>query len=329
MADSFQDKIGDLSSKGKEIAGKVASGTKGIASQVAQKVEKEKEKAAREVANDSKRQEDGRRQFSNSAVGTEYMSKTELWSWLKTKSERKKYFTGQASDISPVDFMKMVNARMGENGVPARVSVKKIEWDRSDVNRVVFYINPAVKEANPLTQIVPFEHIGKYTFVEEKTFITPPDLPDVPKKQLPISQDLAKFTLVLLSMGIALFALGILYIALNPAMLLLSVIGIVPAVLGFRGVIKIREIKKHNDLCIKQEALWNEAWTNWEKTIFIHAFQEDINGHLSRIFDSASDCIKQVSQEQFKDAVESVEEVSTANMNELEQLINRRKEEYR
>lgn len=112
-------------------------------------------------------------------------------------------------------------------------------------------------------------------------------------------------------------------------LLFLMVAGIVITWFGFRGIIKLMAIVKHNELCKKQVEDWNQAWSNWRKTIFDHAFQEDTNGQLSRIFDAVSDCIEQVSKEEFKDAAVSVEEDSLANMNELEQLINRRKEEYR
>ena len=95
MAGSFQDKWGDFSSVGKNAAQKVAASTKNIADQVAQKMEEEKVKADREVANASKKQEEKRKQDQSEKhlISTEYMSETELWSWLKIKGgQRKKYF---------------------------------------------------------------------------------------------------------------------------------------------------------------------------------------------------------------------------------------------
>lgn len=334
MAGSFQDKWGDFSSVGKNAAQKVAASTKNIADQVAQKMEEEKVKADREVANASKKQEEKRKQDQSEKhlISTEYMSETELWSWLKIKGgQRKKYFTEEVSKVSVIDFMKMVNARIHKNRVPARINVKKIQWDRKNVNQNVFFVEPMVKLANPLTRTLHFEHIGKYTFVEEKTFITPPALPEIPMEQLPIDRN-ASFLVVLAFIGVMFALAGLeLLIEFGISMQLLTMMGIGIAMIwvGIRSGIKLRAIRKHNELCKKQIVAWNNAWANWQDTIFIHAFQEDINGQLSRIFDAVSDCIEQVSKEEFKDAVASVEEDSSANMNELEQLISRRKEEYR
>lgn len=334
MAGSFQDKWEEFSSIGKDAAQKVAASTKNVADQVARKMEEEKVKADREVANASKKQEEKRKQDQNEKhlISTEYMSETELWSWLKIKGgQRKKYFMEEVSNVSVIDFMKMVNARIHKNRVPARINVKKIQWDRKNVNQNIFFVEPMVKLANPLTRTIHFEHIGKYTFVEEKTFITPPALPEIPMERLPIDKN-ASFLVALAFVGIMIACTGLGFIfEMEISMLLLAIIGIgiVMTCVGIRGYIKLLAINKHNELCKKQIEAWNNAWANWQNTIFIHAFQEDINGQLSRIFDAVSDCIEQVSKEEFKDAVASVEEDSSANMNELEQLISRRKEEYR
>lgn len=336
--DSAQSKIENMSSSGRDMAEKVTAGAKKITKQVVNIVKETNKKViqVQETVDDVIQQENEYRQaaYSDSALGAEYMSKTELWSWLKKKSDRKKYFTEQTSDMQAVDFMKKVNVRMKENGVPASIKAKKIQWDRSNVNRTIFYVEPMVKVANPLTWIVQFEHIGKFTFVEEKSFITPPNLPAVPMKPKPIDQKLSgqwKFLLVgiilvlysCMSQGIFRFFAG------EDGLAVLGFLGFGMGIYGLLGVIKLNDIKKYNLECMKQEAAWNAAWVNWQNTIFLHAFQEDINGHLSRIFDSVSACIKQISQEEFKDAVASVEEDTSANMNELEQLINRRKAEYR
>lgn len=335
---STQSKIESMSSTGRDMAGKATSSAKEIVNQVTNKVKEVNKKIVqvRETADDITQQETGYQQttYKDSALGAEYMSKTELWSWLKKKSDRKKYFTEQASDMQAVDFMKKVNVRMKENGVPACIKAKKIQWDRSSVNKTIFYVEPTVKVANPLTWIVQFEHIGKFTFVEEKSFITPPNLPVVPMKSKPIEQNLAnRWKFLLLGIVLVLFSFmsqGMFrFFAGEDSLAALGFIGFAIAIYGLVGVIKVNDIKTYNLACMKQETAWNAAWVNWQNTIFLHAFQEDINGHLSRIFDSVSACIKQISQEEFKDAVASVEEDTSANMNELEQLINRRKAEYR
>ena len=57
-------------------------------------------------------------------------------------------------------------------------------------------------------------------------------------------------------------------------------------------------------------------------------FQEEINGQVSRIYDSVFASIKQVSDELFN-TDKKTEETEVMKMNELEQMINRRKDEYK
>ena len=91
---------------------------------------------------------------------------------------------------------------------------------------------------------------------------------------------------------------------------------------------KIDEIVSHNKRCMEQEEAWRKAWSDWQDSIFVHSFQEDVNGQLSRIFDAVFECIKQVNGEIFniKQIAEKEEE---SNANELEQLIERRKNDYK
>jgi hypothetical protein len=76
------------------------------------------------------------------------------------------------------------------------------------------------------------------------------------------------------------------------------------------------------------EKEWEDAWRNWQDRIFIHSFQEDTNGQVSRIYDSVFECIKQVNDELFN-AKEVVEVSENISINELESCIARRKDEYR
>ena len=79
---------------------------------------------------------------------------------------------------------------------------------------------------------------------------------------------------------------------------------------------------------MEQEEAWRKAGSDWQDSIFVHSFQEDVNGQLSRIFDAVFECIKQVNGEIFniKQIAEKEEE---SNANELEQLIERRKNDYK
>ena len=97
---------------------------------------------------------------------------------------------------------------------------------------------------------------------------------------------------------------------------------------GYLGSRRLKEIKEHNEKCEKQLKAWNDTWNHWENSIFLHSFQEDINGQLSRIFDSVFECVKQVNQEIFNSKTISSDEERTSIYEMTEQIKNKR-EEYK
>ena len=102
-----------------------------------------------------------------------------LWSWLKRNSSRKYYFTEEVNETSTKEFAIKVQKKLIENGVPAELGQRVIEWDNCGILKHEVIVKPTSKtEANPYTYLLQFNHVGKYSFVEEKTFITPPDLPE-------------------------------------------------------------------------------------------------------------------------------------------------------
>ena len=63
---------------------------------------------------------------------------------------------------------------------------------------------------NPLSCLLQFNHVGKFVFVEEKTFITPPDLPYPPMKPKLIDEAKKKLAGMLMLYGLIAFFVGIL-----------------------------------------------------------------------------------------------------------------------
>jgi len=168
--------------------------------------------------------------------------------------------------------------------------------------------------------------IGKFGFVEERTFITPPKLPQKPEEYKEPNK-FFNFLSKLLVWGIILLLAAFIAIIKEhiPGVVLLP--GILFTALGILGCVLKAQITEHNRKVTSQIKAWNRAWTKWEENNFQYSFQECINGELSRICDAVFDCIKQVSAEVF--AVTAETEDDKCNMNELEQLIARRKEEYK
>lgn len=264
----------------------------------------------------------------SSAWSARNESSTELWSWLKQNSKRQLFFTEEASTLTEEAFVQKIGQKMQDNGVPAHIESRVVRWDRSDVHRRHYFIRPITSVVNPLSALVQFAHVGKFTFVEEKTFITPPNLPEPPMKPVPVPEKPLGTSLLIL--GVMIVLLGVLAYTfyLRDIAVAAIVVGFVLVAAGFCMGSGYRDAIAHNKKCEEQLKAWNKAWSDWQDSYFIHSFQEDTNGQLSRIFDSAYECIKQVSNEEFA-SVKSVEQEDATNINDLEQMIARRKEEYR
>ena len=309
-----------------ETGDKAFAGMKSIAAQVGKTVEKSKAAADEEVKKEIEEQQ-RKKEDITIETGTKYMSDTDLWSWLKQKSKREHFYTEEPIEIEERDFMELVQKKIKENNVPARIEEKRIRWDRSNIERNVFAVKPITEVVNPFSCLLQFNKIGKFTFVENKMFITPPDLPAVPMKPLEIDETTkmkAKNALI----GAVLIVVGlILTLAISPVCLFVVLCGAIFVAAGWKSINLIRSIEEHNKRCAEQKKKWEEAWENWSNSIFVHSFQEDINGHLSRIFEAVYECIKQVSNETLKVQPVDVQE-DNHNMNELEQLIARRKADY-
>ena len=325
-----------FAAKAAGTASKAASSARAAATSAKEqfdgKMERDLEKKIEQAnAQQEVRQRERAGLVSDEFSGTNYMSTTELWTWLKKDSRRQQYFTEDLSVESEDEYMRELTEKINENHVPAVIEKRNIEWDRSGAREDLYVIIPQTKVVNPLTYLVQFSHVGKFTFVEEKTFITPPNLPVVPHSKIPHNTLMDRIMRMAFLFALAFFIYAyaggrISYRSSNTALFLL--LGIACAGVGVYLFMKARKIDEYNRQCDAELRAWNEAWHKWRTSIFLHSFQEDINGQLSRIFDSVFTCISQINDVKFKDR-KTLEDHSVSDMNELEQMISRKQKEYR
>lgn len=255
------------------------------------------------------------------------MSSNELWTSLKKKSRRFQYFNNNNA-VMEDEFIKMVSEKIIENQIPAAIERKYVQWDFSKTNTAVYYIKPFIDLVNPLTCVIQFSNVGYYSFVEEKVFITPPNLPPYPDEKIKINPD-DKDGSGLFMIGILLIVVGLAMIIASPGITIcLILVAALPLYFGFSQSNSLSKKIEHNKRCEEQRKKWDKAWEDWENSVFLHSFQEEINGQVSRIYDSVFASIKQVSDELFN-TDKKTEETEVMKMNELEQMINRRKDEYK
>lgn len=322
----FKSSVKDFSAKASETASKAASQAKVAASQAKEKMDKSIEDGvSKEIAKANASQKEKAGLVSDEYSGTNYMSSTELWTWLKKDSKRQQFFTDEISEEKEDDYIEELSNKLSENYVPVTIEKREISWDRSNAKEELYVAIPKTKVVNPLTYIVQFSHVGKFTFVEEKTFITPPDLPTVPHNKVPNNGIKGGVAIYILLAGI----LGLLVlpaIGMKDGGVSLLCVGLIA--FACYQLYKIHQINEYNKKCDAELKAWNEAWDNWRTSIFLHSFQEDINGQLSRIFDSVFSCINQINEEKFK-GKKTLEVQDSSDMNELEQMISRKQAEYR
>ena len=263
-----------------ETANKAVEGAKNLGAQISKAVADNKVAIRSEIEEKAKENKEAQQRYREQkrvqmADGTRYMSSEE-----SSNNE--------------------VQEKLEERNVPAEMEARTIEWDRSNIKRRLYFIRPHTDISNPLSCLVQFEHVGKFTFIEEKTFITPPDLPEVPEKPMKYVELTVKMYLWAVGFIIAgLFAMisghqvdsfssqyG--YASSNSGTgiglgLILILLGIIAGIYLYQRREKNKVIKEHNQKCMQQELAWKNAWSNWKTSIFRYSFQEDINGQLSRI----------------------------------------------
>lgn len=252
---------------------------------------------------------------------------TPLWTWLKKDSKKEHFYNETELTLEENQFISAVQAKLNENMVPVQISKEDVVWDRMDEYQSRYVIHSLDKNVvNPYSCLLSFNKIGKFTFVEENIFITPPKLTKVPgtKVDLPPNNGLS-----LILYGVAALIIGMLVGAQIAGLLLVCIIvGI--CLIGYGIMLNSNRASaiEHNKQVDKDIKEWNRIWDEWERKSLMCSFQEDSNGQLSRIFDAVYDTVKQVSAELIKGKVVS-SEVEKNDLNDLEQLVSRRRNEYR
>lgn len=250
----------------------------------------------------------------------------QLWSSLnKDFNRRQFYIDAPEKETSREEFFIKLEEKLTENKVPAFIERADVQWDRSNLFMDSYFVTPITQSAVPYTYILQFNKVGKFTFVESRVFITPPDLPIIPSPLHPA---------LLIIIGMLLVLSSLIYVTLSAGprghsgsgfpSFLFSVITmglfILFVYMFFKNWIRGKQI-------IAARQKWNAAWESWYRRNFINQYQEIIDGSLSRIYDSIDASIDQVDEFIFNQ--EPVVEKESNDLNTIAAIVNRNKEEYR
>ena len=249
---------------------------------------------------------------------------TPLWTWLKKDSKKEHFYNETELTLEENQFISAVQAKLDENMVPVKIVKEDVVWDRLEDYQTRYVIHSLDENiVNPYSCLLSFNKIGKFTFVEENIFITPPKLTKVPgtKVDVPLSNG-NSFILY----GVAAMIIGM--IIVSALLLVCLLVGICLIAYGIWLNKNIASAIEHNKQVDKDIREWNRIWDEWERKSLMCSFQEDSNGQLTRIFDAVYDTVRQVSAELIKGKIVN-SEVEKSDLNDLEQLVSRRRNEYR
>lgn len=248
-----------------------------------------------------------------------------LWVDLANKITRVTYYSDDILDISEEQFGIALQHKLDANHVPSRVEKTQIKWDNSGVTQQRLIIHPTMLKDSPMCFSVGLNRIGNFTFIEERTYIKPPELPTTPgmTRSVPIVEVKS------LLLGAAIFCCGF------PLFPLSIVLGLIALVVGailvanfFASRGEARDAKEYNKEVEKDTIAWEKAWDEWESKYFSVSYLANTDDVMGRLHQAFHDSIEQVSKELFVNQIGS-ESKETLSQGELRQVVEKRRASYK
>ena len=172
---------------------------------------------------------------------------------------------------------------------------------------------------------VGLDRIGKFTFIEEKTVIKPPELPTMPESVREETKPDKKTLLI----GVCVAIAGLLLISVQLLIAIIAlVIGIIMICSFATECNELKSAKEHNKKVEEEVTDWVKAWNEWEDTVFITSYLADTDDVIGRVHTAFHETVEQVSQEFFFNQPEQIS-VDKASQTDLRQAIEKRRTSFR
>ena len=249
-----------------------------------------------------------------------------LWQSLGNSKSTNTIYTEDIADISEETFGLALQEKLDSNYIPARVERTRVEWEEAGISQKRLVIHSTDVKNSPMCFLVGLDRIGKYTFIEEKTVIYPPNLPSAPGTRVPVPATSTKQ--VLIGIGIFLAAIALFAAHQVPFALLAIVASLCVIGLYIHACGDAAEAEAHNSNVTREEEAWERAWSDWENTKLMVAYLADTDDKIGRMHIAYSETIAQVTKELFnnRDGQVSVEK---ASQNDLRQAVEKRRASFR
>ena len=237
----------------------------------------------------------------------------ELWTWIRAGNNSAVLYENKANPgVVKNQFMNLLQKKMQENGLPISIHEQSVKWDMGKEITEEFIVQiQDHKLENPFSLLINFIKIGKFSFVRENLFITPPNLPQQPTRKVPNIS-------------------GIIYIVLGIVCLIIggtfssygsgsggTTLGILMLCVG--GGMEFYKYYIRN-----QWNEWDAAWERWRASKVEYTFQQVVNGELDCIQMGISKSIREVCEELYPNALVT-ESVSSVDQTDLEEAIAKKR----
>lgn len=244
-----------------------------------------------------------------------------LWSRLIHNSWRQEFRCPDELIVTNEEFAAEFSAAIAENHIPAEVTQYIVNWDDlgKRQNRILVRYTGTDAVTDVLRYMVGVDRVGRFTYIEEKTYFAPPDLPSPPRKKraLPIT---------FIGLWISMFVMGVLCSITGTALILADIFfhwnnialfsslgccigpGIIVLVLAVwllhsdgKERAKIPEIESWNRAAEMEVQAREKTWEDWESSILTSIYLSRTDDTLGRFVEAVRSTVSQVTQKLFID----------------------------
>lgn len=217
------------------------------------------------------------------------------WNWLVMTENRSEYYCPPQFRLTNEEFCNGLNVALRENGLPASAQLVDVDWDAAGTaqRRILVRYTGDEKSGDILQLFVGVDQMGRFVYIETKSCIRPPKLPQSPRKEKPTKSWGPSVGTIAVTgvLGLILMAAGEGGIALG---LILILGGVISAMRWqFSGD---EDVKRWNTEAKTEQKTWDAAWEDWASMRLRIAYLKSRDDVLGRYSAAVMSTVNQVAK---------------------------------
>ena len=266
-----------------------------------------------------------------------------IWSvLLKSESIAEIYVPPDLDlEVSLEDFYQVLKKQIEDKGVAnTSLTIEDVLWDegKHSQKRIVARYTGSDAPKNIQQILIGLDNVGSFRYVEEKTFLSRPELPPYPKATVDVPRGSAPgLTPVLWGVGIGIVSLmlfgvspGIAFVGLIIACGLIGFF--VKARMDYSDLQSRKEAaERHNREAEDETKKWNAAWDSWNDNVLETAYLQATTNTFGRFQRAVASCVKLTVTELFEDKKAELKDTKAREVNEqqIEDQLKRKRESFK